>query len=165
MSKAPLLAGAILSLLGAGVIAEAMRLPTIPGQTYGPGFFPTLIGVGLLVFGAIYALSARRPMQPVILLEGEGAALEEPEEIVPERPFYGALAWLVIGLVATIVLWEAAGFILLMSVVLTVFMILLGVRFWHAGLVAIVSTIIVYALFINILMVPLPAGLLAPLGL
>ncbi|WP_052954451.1 tripartite tricarboxylate transporter TctB family protein [Microvirga vignae] len=165
MSKAPFLAGAILSLLGAGVIAEAMRLPTIPGQTYGPGFFPVLIGAGLLVFGAIYALSVRRPMQAVILLEGEGTAPDEAEETVPERPFYGALAWLVTGLVATIFLWETAGFVLLMSVVLTVFMILLGVRFWHAGLVSIASTIIVYALFIKILMVPLPAGLLAPLGL
>lgn len=124
-----------------------------------------LIGVGLLVFGAVYALSAMRPVQPVILLEGEGTALGEAEEAVPERPFYGALAWLVIGLVATITLWEAAGFVLLMSVVLTVFMILLGVRFWHAGLVAIASTVIVYALFIKILMVPLPAGVLAPLGL
>jgi putative tricarboxylic transport membrane protein len=124
-----------------------------------------LIGIGLLVFGAVYALSAMRSMQPVILLDGEGTALDKAEEAAPERPFYGALAWLVIGLVATILLWEAAGFVLLMSVVLTVFMILLGVRFWHAGLVAIVSTIMVYALFIKILMVPLPAGLLAPLGL
>lgn len=160
MSKAPFLAGAILSLLGVGVVAEAMRLPTIPGQTYGPGFFPMLIGIALLVLGAIYALNARRPMQPVIMPEGEGAALGEPDEAAPERPFYGALAWLLVGLVATIFLWEVVGFIFLMSVVLTVFMILLGVRAWQAAVVAVASTLVVYALFIKILMVPLPAGLL-----
>lgn len=165
MSKAPFLAGTILSLLGVGVIAESMRLPTIPGQTYGPGFFPMLVGIGLLVFGAVYALNARRPMQPVIMLEGEGTALDEAEETPPERPFYGALAWLIIGLVATILFWENVGFILLMSIVLTIFMTLLGVRIWQAAIVAIVSTIMVYLIFIKILMVPLPAGLLAPLGL
>lgn len=146
--------------MGAVVIAEAMRLPTIPGQTYGPGFFPMLIGIGLAVFGAIYALNARRPMQPVIMLEGEGAALGEYNEAAPERPFYGALAWLLVGLVATILLWETVGFIVLMSAVLMVFMILLGVRAWQAALVAVASTLVVYALFIKILMIPLPAGLL-----
>lgn len=165
MRKAPFLTGAILSLLGVGVIAEAMRLPAIPGQTYGPGFFPAVIGIGLLVFGAIYAMSARHPAQPVIQLEGEGIAPDELEETAPERPFYGALASLVIGLVATIALWESVGFVLLMSIVLTIFMILLGVRFWNAALVAVGCTIMVYAIFIKILMVPLPAGLLAPLGL
>jgi putative tricarboxylic transport membrane protein len=165
MSKAPFLAGAILSLAGAGVIAEAMRLPVIPGQTYGPGFFPTVIGVGLLAFGAIYALNARPSTEPAIVLEGEVPSPDEAAESAPERPFYGALAWLVVGLVGTILLWETAGFVLLMSVVLTVFMVLLGVRLWLAGLVAVASTIMVYAIFIRVLMVPLPSGLLAPLGL
>jgi putative tricarboxylic transport membrane protein len=165
MSKAPFLAGAILSLAGAGVIAEAMRLPAIPGQTYGPGFFPTVIGVGLLAFGAVYALNTRRSMESAIVLEGEGLAPDEAAESAPDRPFYGALAWLIVGLVGTILLWETAGFVLLMSVVLTVFMVLLGVRLWLAGLVAVASTIMVYAIFIRILMVPLPSGLLAPLGL
>lgn len=165
MSKAPFLAGAILSLAGAGVIAEAMRLPVIPGQTYGPGFFPTVIGVGLLVFGAVYALNARRQMEPAIVLEGEGPSPDEAEESAPERSFYGALAWLIVGLVGTILLWETAGFVVLMSVVLTAFMILLGVRLWLAGIVAVASTIVVYAIFIRILMIPLPSGLLAPVGL
>ncbi|MXQ13401.1 tripartite tricarboxylate transporter TctB family protein [Microvirga makkahensis] len=165
MSKAPFLAGVILSLAGAGVIMEAMRLPVIPGQTYGPGLFPTVIGIGLLVFGAVYALNARRPTEPAIVPEAEWAAPDAEEGSAPERPFYGALAWLIAGLAGTILLWETAGFVLLMSVVLMVFMILLGVRLWLAGLVAVASTIMVYAIFIRILTVPLPSGLLAPLGL
>jgi len=164
MSKAPFLAGAILSLLGAGVIAGAMRLPEIPGQTYGPGFFPMLIGIGLLVFGAVYALNAWRPTRGPIVAEGEGAALGDVEA-APERPFYGALIWLVAGLVAAILLWEVIGFVILVSVVLTGFMVLLGVRSWHAALVGVAATVVVYALFIKALMVPLPAGVLASLGL
>jgi putative tricarboxylic transport membrane protein len=164
MSKAPFAAGVLLSMLGGGVIMEAARFPKIPGQTYGPDFFPTIIGVGLLIGGLSYAFKFRPALQ-VSSVEVDAVVLSEAKESIPGRSFYGALIWLIIGLFAVIMLWEQVGFILLLSALLAGFMILLQVPVRQAVLAAIVGTALVYSLFIKILMVPLPAGVLSLPGL
>jgi putative tricarboxylic transport membrane protein len=132
MRKSEFFAGTILSVLGGGIILGAAQFPVIPGQDYGPAFFPTIIGVGLLLSGAAYAFNALRQPEP-------GAE--------------------------TVRLWETVGFIVLVSVFLTGFLVLLKVALWRAALLAVIATVAVYLVFIRLLMVPLPAGILSNLGL
>jgi putative tricarboxylic transport membrane protein len=154
-----------LAALGAFVIFGASQLPAIPGQDFGPGFFPMLLGIGLMLGGIAYALTSLwRPYAPVAIAEGEVDAFGT-ETDGPTQPYYAALAWLIIGLLSMIVLWERVGFIILLSVFLVVFLMLLRVAFWRAALLCVLLTIAVYLVFIRLLMVPLPAGLLAALGL
>lgn len=164
MRKAELCAGVILSVVGAGIVFGATQFPTIPGQDYGPGFFPIILGVGLLLSGAAYAINALR--QPELAAAASLPLEQEVDDEAPaERPYYGAVAWLLLGLAAIIKLWETVGFILLLSVFLTGFLVLLRVSLWRAALLAVIATVAVYLVFIRILMVPLPAGILANLGL
>jgi putative tricarboxylic transport membrane protein len=165
MRKTEFFAGIILSALGAGVVLAASQFPEIPGQDYGPGFFPTILGIGLLFSGAAYAIAARQQPEHAAAVAQGTAGREEGDETPAERPYYAALAWLLLGLVAIIYLWEAVGFILLLSIFLTGFMVSLNVGLLRAALLATLATAAVYLVFIRILMVPLPAGILAPLGL
>lgn len=166
MRKAEFLAGIVLSVSGGGVVLGAAQFPVIPGQDFGPGFFPTILGAGLFLSGAAFAISALRQYEDAAAESTGGTIEQEPgEEIASERPYYAALAWLLLGLVAIIKLWESVGFVLLLSVFLTGFMVALKVSPWRAALLAIVATLAVYLVFIRVLMVPLPAGMLAPLGL
>ena len=52
MKFSDLLTGLFLVLLGGGVAAYGYTLPPMPGQVYGAGLFPMLIGVCLAGFGA-----------------------------------------------------------------------------------------------------------------
>jgi putative tricarboxylic transport membrane protein len=166
MRKAELFAGIILSALGGGIVLGAAQFPTIPGQDYGPGFFPTILGFGLLLSGAAYAITALRQPEPAGAVAAYGAVEQEGGDEAPaDRPYYAAFAYLLLGLVAIIRLWETVGFILLLSVFLTGFMALLKVALWRAALLAVIATVAVYLVFIRLLMVPLPAGILANLGL
>ncbi|MBB3020490.1 putative tricarboxylic transport membrane protein [Microvirga lupini] len=164
MRKAEFIAGIVLSALGGGIVLGAAQFPTIPGQDYGPGFFPTILGVGLLLSGAAYAINALRQPEPAAAATF-GTVDKEGGETPADRPYYAALAWVLLGLGVIIRLWETVGFIVLLSVFLTGFMVLLKVALWRAALLAVVATVAVYLVFIRLLMVPLPAGILANLGL
>ena len=48
-------------LLGLAAILLARDFPPIPGQAYGPGLFPTLIGAGLVLCAIGAALPAPPP--------------------------------------------------------------------------------------------------------
>jgi putative tricarboxylic transport membrane protein len=118
----------------------------------------------LFLSGAAYAISALRQPEPAAAamfgtVDGEGG------ETPADRPYYAAFAWVLLGLGVIIRLWETVGFIVLLSVFLTGFMVLLKVALWRAALLAVVATVAVYLVFIRLLMVPLPAGILANLEL
>jgi putative tricarboxylic transport membrane protein len=120
----------------------------------------------LLLSGAAYAITALRQPEPAGAVAAYGAVEQEGGDEAPaDRPYYAAFAYLLLGLVAIIRLWETVGFILLLSVFLTGFMALLKVALWRAALLAVIATVAVYLVFIRLLMVPLPAGILANLGL
>ena len=52
--------GAVFALLGAVILVHVQSFPKIPGQDYGPGIFPGLIAVGLLVCGVMLVVSGLR---------------------------------------------------------------------------------------------------------
>jgi hypothetical protein len=54
-----LYAGALMILAGAGVSAEGMRLRIGALTNMGPGFFPLVLGILLVVLGCIIAVSSR----------------------------------------------------------------------------------------------------------
>ena len=63
------LSGSIAALFGIALVAYVRSFPPMPGQSVGPGLFPTMIGAGLIVFGAALAISAaRRPRTALIEL-------------------------------------------------------------------------------------------------
>lgn len=150
------LLGVLILALGLAIVVGARELPDMPGQEVGPDLFPTIIGAGFILCGAVIALRGRREWrtQPLVSLESWRG---EPRKIV-------AVIWLIGGMVIYIAAFDWVGFILLSMIYTGGLMLILGVRpvpavGWSLGM-----TIFVFELFTRMLYVPLPGGLLGNIG-
>lgn len=142
--------GAGFAALGTTMALVADGTPTIPGQAYGPGFFPILIGWAMAAVGVLIALRA---------LRGKHAEAGDPPDRLPSYP--AALAWTVIGLVGIVLLFEPLGFVAAATIYLAVFMMLLKVRPLPAIALAAAASLAIDLLFVRFLLVPLPPGILS----
>jgi putative tricarboxylic transport membrane protein len=146
------LLGAALALLGAVVLWHIQGFPPMPGQKYGPAWFPGLIAIGLIVCGVMLVAARMRAASPQALF-----AL--PEWTGRVRPVASVLSVLA-GLVAYVLVVDALGFHLTAIVLLLVWSRLLGASWRIAVPVAIVATLVIHLSFYKLLKVPLPWGLL-----
>jgi hypothetical protein len=91
------LAGGLLVLVGAGVILEASRYTIGNVARMGPGFFPALLGVILVVTGVLIAVT-----------RGEAEAAED--HAVAGPPDWRGWLCIILGIVSFIALGDHAGF-------------------------------------------------------
>jgi putative tricarboxylic transport membrane protein len=143
--------GGVLILLGAAAAAAGSRLPAVPGQDVGPAAFPMVVGIGLVLCGAMIAF-------------GIGHNFEAPEEEeAPRGRWYGLRALLPPALLIFYVLAvERLGFLLTAAVLVGIAALALGARWRVVVPLALLSPFAVHAVFYKLLRVPLPDGLLAP---
>ncbi|MEO8410170.1 MAG: tripartite tricarboxylate transporter TctB family protein [Propionivibrio sp.] len=146
--------GAIIAAFAVCVIAIARTFPELPGQDYGPAFFPTVIGGILLICGAILIAKgyATRHQSRWVAL---GAWSASP----------GHIANLILVPVAIIVYIFAAddvGFIPIACAVLFVLLFRFGISLIGSLVLAVVTTLVIHTVFYKYLLVPLPWGLLEP---
>ena len=122
----------------------------MPGQKFGPAWFPGLIAVGLAICGALLIGSGMRQRAPW---------LAAPEWIRSPRARSGIGA-LLGGLVFYVLAADALGFHITAIVLLAVWIRLLGAS-WRVTLcVAVLATLVIHLSFYKLLRVPLPWGLL-----
>ena len=122
----------------------------MPGQKFGPAWFPGLIAIALAVCGALLVRAGLRQ---------HGALLAPPAWIHRRQP-RNALASVLLGLLAYILLADALGFHLVGVVVLTLWMRVLGASWRLALPIAVFGTAAMHLAFYKLLRVPLPWGLL-----
>ena len=144
------LGGAALVALGAVVLWHIQGFPPMPGQKYGPAWFPGLIAFGLIVCGALLVAARLRAAAPQPLL-----AL--PEWTGRARPVAG-VASVLAGLVFYVLVVDAVGFHLTATVLLLVWSRLLGAAWKLAVPVALIATVAIHLAFYKLLKVPLPWG-------
>lgn len=148
------LAGTLVLVLGVLVWLLARELPELAYFRYGPGFFPGLLGVLLALAGAGVTLRG--------LVTGRGAPLiaragwtRSPARILD------ALA-VIATVVAYGLLADRLGFVPTALVLL----LLLAWRLWRRPLAALVlavlATVVTQQAFVELLLVPLPWGVLEP---
>ena len=124
----------------------------MPGQKFGPAWFPGLIAVGLAICGALLMLAGRRERAAWVAL---------PEWIHSRRARLG-IAALIGGLVFYVLAANALGFHISGVLLLAVWIRLLGAS-WRVTLpVAIIGTLVIHFSFYQLLRVPLPWGLFEP---
>ena len=122
----------------------------MPGQKFGPAWFPGLIAVGLAICGAFLIFGSLRAHAPWVAL---------PEWIHSRRARLGVAA-LIAGLVFYVLAASALGFHITGILLLVVWIRLLGAS-WRVTLpVAIISTLVIHFSFYQLLRVPLPWGVL-----
>ncbi len=141
--------GAALVALGAAAAIGGSRLPGVPGQDIGPSVFPMVVGAGLMLCGTLIAL-------------GIGRSFEEPEEEEPRGRFYGLRALLPPALlILYVLLVERLGFLPSAALLVGIASVALGATWRIALPLAVVTPLLVHAVFAKLLRVPLPDGLLA----
>ena len=146
------LLGAALVALGAVVLWHIQGFPPMPGQKYGPAWFPGLIAIGLIACGGLLVIARLRAPAPEPLL-----AL--PDWTRRARPV-ASVASVVAGLVLYIFVVDTIGFHITATGLLLVWSRLMGSSWRLAVPVAFAATFAIHLSFYKLLKVPLPWGLL-----
>ncbi|WP_114856200.1 tripartite tricarboxylate transporter TctB family protein [Brachybacterium sp. YJGR34] len=184
-----LVIGAVTVAVGAVVIPYGASMPFIREGIPGPGLFPMMIGGLLVLFGALLALTsvlaARRERRHRDALAAAHAGEESvpaadaaapaegaaPEPAVissvidtdvgsdgPRRWVNGAI--LMGGIVFFVLFAEILGFPLTMALLVTAIVWSLRARWWVAVLTGAATSLALWAMFEQVLMVQLPDGIL-----
>ena len=145
------LSGAALAALGAVVLWHIQGFPPMPGQKYGPAWFPGLIAVGLLICGALLMIARLRAAttQPLV----------EPPDWVRRPRAAAGVASILGGLLFYIFAVDTLGFHITAALLLVVWSRLLRASWLLAVPMAIGATVVIHLSFYKLLKVPLPWGL------
>lgn len=146
------LGGAALAALGAVVLWHIQGFPPMPGQKFGPAWFPGLIAGGLILCGTLLIVSRLR------------APASEPLFALPDwtrrvRPV-ASVASVLAGLVLYVFVVDTLGFHITAAALLLVWSRLMGASWRLAVPVALAATFAIHLSFYKLLKVPLPWGLL-----
>ena len=144
--------GGLLLAFAIAVFAYARTLPAIPGQDYGAAVFPMLVAVGLGGCGGLLVASGLR--------RWEGAVAWN--EWARSHHAWAKLTAVFALVLAYILASRLVGFVPMSILLLLIFFVLMGVRWWVAVPVALAATLLIQQTFSNLLRVPLPLGLLGP---
>src|SRR5258706_11315083 len=130
----------------------------MPGQKFGPAWFPGLIAVGLMICGAlliVYGLRGAQRTQPWFAL---------PEWIRRPRPLASVTAVLG-GLLFYVFAADWLGFYLPRILLLTLWSRLLGASWPMAVSARVGATLLIHLSFFQLLRHPPPRGVFAPFAI
>jgi hypothetical protein len=138
-------AGTLMILLGCGAVVAARENPYGTLMHMGPGFFPTILGVILMLLGILIAIPAVATLR------------DGPDRILPEHPEWWGWFCILAGPVLFMILGEYGG--MAPATFACVFVSALGDRdaTWKTSfLLALGITVFGCALFSFVLHVPFP---------
>jgi putative tricarboxylic transport membrane protein len=122
----------------------------MPGQRFGPAWFPGAIAAGLGICGFFLIIAGVRRGSPWLAL---------PDWVHRRRPLLGVGSVLA-GLVFYILAADKLGFHITGIVLLALWIRILGASWRMAVVVGVVATMAIHLSFYKILRIPLPWGLL-----
>jgi putative tricarboxylic transport membrane protein len=146
--------GAALVVLGLFILWHIQGFPEMPGQKFGPAWFPGIAAAGLAICGAMLVVQGARSGQRWLVLD---------EWMSRKRPVAGFVS-VIAGLAFYVAASEPLGFHLTGFVLLLAWMRILGTRLSLALAVALVATIAIHLAFYKVLRIPLPWGVLERLA-
>jgi hypothetical protein len=159
MQRADVVAGTAVAVLGAFALVTALNLAFLSDSGGpGPGMFPTLLSGLLVVLGVVLGVTSLRK-RPATEPD-TGAEAQEPGETGRARVLRAGTVWLCF-LIAVPVL-TFLGFV--PAMVILIALLLFGVERrlnWKSLVVAVVVPVGVYELFVHLLSIPLPTGVIA----
>ncbi|QPM92403.1 tripartite tricarboxylate transporter TctB family protein [Pseudooceanicola algae] len=157
------LLGGFFLLLGALMLWQASLFPTFASQPYGAAFLPSILASGFILAGALLLVRDLRLRRA--LAKGDTGQGDD------SNPFFawntdlkhgGAPALLAVlgNVLAHIFLTPIIGFLPVSIVGLTLLFLILRLRPWVAIAIAIATSLVCWWLFVGLLRVPLPRGIL-----
>jgi putative tricarboxylic transport membrane protein len=149
--------GLVLLLFGGAVtIHSQMSFPGLPGQQYGPAFFPTILGVALAGCGILLIVQGIIKRREVPMMALGDWAFSSHHRV----NFFLVM----VALVFYILVSDWLGFIPTAFAVTTVLMLRFRVPIFPALGTSVASTLIIHSFFYKFMLVPLPWGLLQPIA-
>ena len=151
--------GGAIATLGSAAFFFGSKLPPVPGQQVGPSAFPMVVGAGLVLCGVLIIFGIGRHFEEVA--EAEVAEHSAPEYLEPLPAWRNWLALLPPGLVLFYALAsEALGFLPTAAIMVLSASFAFGAKAKLAVPLAIVAPFVINMIFLKLLRVPLPGGLL-----
>jgi putative tricarboxylic transport membrane protein len=142
--------GAVLVVLGVVILWHIQGFPAMPGQKFGPAWFPGIIAAGLALCGLALIVQGAKGRAPWLAFD------EWTRRGRPIAGFFSVIAGLVFYVLAADLLgFHLTGFILLFA-----WMRILGTRPSLAIPVALIAPIVIHLAFYKLLRIPLPWGVL-----
>ncbi len=144
--------GLFFVLLGVALALYGRSLPPMPGQAYGAGLFPLIIGILLCSAGAILAIGGWR--------RRHDEALISPADWARNRSDLVNLAIAFVCILAFGLFIRQIGFAVLTAATATLLLLRFGQPWWRAATAAVIAAAALQYLFAGLMRVPLPPGLL-----
>ncbi|MCX7839634.1 MAG: tripartite tricarboxylate transporter TctB family protein [Anaerolineae bacterium] len=150
MANWDILFGILFALCGAWIFLQAMTFPNLKGGYPGPGLFPQILGILLVLSGLVIAINAvlKRAVPRTFPL-AEFSSREKLNALL-----------VVLAVIAYILFVDTIGFIPLTILITVGLMWRTGVALHWSVVVGVGVTLAIYILFQRILHVPLPSGIL-----
>jgi putative tricarboxylic transport membrane protein len=155
--------GLFMVALGGLAAYGGSRLPPVPGQQIGPNVFPLVVGIGLAICGAMIAFGVGRHYEE----EAEADLAKISGRIATETadapwPWWRSLKTLVPPalLIFYVLAVDRLGFLPTAAMIVLAASLALGARLRLAVAMAIGAPLFVNLVFVKLLRVPLPSGLL-----
>jgi putative tricarboxylic transport membrane protein len=142
--------GAALVALGLVILWHIQGYPEMPGQKFGPAWFPGIVAAGLAACGAILVARGWR----------SGDALAVPGDWMRRRRPLAGFVSVIVGLALYVVLSDPLGFHITGFLLLLAWLRILGARWAMAIPVAIIAPVLIHLAFYKLLRIPLPWGVL-----
>lgn len=153
------LTGGALAALGSVAFVYGSKLPPVPGQQVGPSAFPMVVGAGLVICGVLIIFGIGRHFEEVA--EAEVASHSAPEMLEPLPAWRNWLALLPPALVLFYALAsEPLGFLPTAAIMVAAASFAFGAKPKLAIPLAIIAPFAINLIFLKLLRVPLPGGLL-----
>lgn len=153
------LTGGVIAAVGAAAFYFGSKLPPVLGQQVGPSAFPMVVGGCLVACGLLIILGVGRHFEEVA--EAEVVSHTAPELLEPLPPWRSWLALLPPGLVLFYaVASEALGFLPTAAIMVAAASFAFGAKAKLALPLAVVAPLVINLIFLKLLRVPLPGGLL-----
>jgi putative tricarboxylic transport membrane protein len=151
--------GGAVAVLGGLAFAYGSQLPPVPGQQVGPSAFPMVIGIGLVLCGGLIMFGIGHRFEEVA--EADLAEHTAPEQLAPLPAWRNWLALLPPALLAFYALVsETLGFLPTAAIMVLVASLAFGARPKLAVPLALLAPLAINLIFLKLLRVPLPGGLL-----
>lgn len=148
--------GLVLLIGALALVAYARSLPAMPGQDFGPGFFPTIVGAGLGLTSLVLIVRG--------MAAGRGSGLVEFDAGLRDQRGLAGVAAVLGGILFYLLAADELGFLVVAPLTLLALFRSQGVRWFTAVAVAVVASVLVHFAFYKLLRVPLPWGILTPVS-
>jgi putative tricarboxylic transport membrane protein len=153
--------GIMLVGLGAAAAYGGSLLPPVPGQQVGPNVFPMVVGAGLMLCGILIALGVGSALEREA--EADLAAhSDQPKPATSPSPLLNGARTLLPPalLLAYVFVGDRLGFVPTAFAIVLAVSLAMGARVRLALPLALIAPVVVHLVFLKLLRVPLPPGLL-----